>query len=184
METEWKVLVFKLKLLSIGWILFSFMSVTHNSKLYPFHDIEGGICSCTSASLPAENVIPDDQDVLEEENIVKQQSADGLLDSNVAVQLRGLVKTYPGSRRTICCFCKNSSAYHALKVRIPLGLVVNENDFASQNDFSIMDADVSIMFCYLVLFTSQVISQKFILYHVITMYLLHSLCKMLAWHDT
>ncbi|CDP12364.1 unnamed protein product [Coffea canephora] len=77
---------------------------------------EGGVCSCTRSNLPAENIIPDDQDVLEEENLVKQQAAEGLLDSNVAVQLRGLAKTFPAVRRNICCCnCKSSSAYHALK---------------------------------------------------------------------
>nr|XP_027125264.1 ABC transporter A family member 2-like [Coffea arabica] len=77
---------------------------------------EGGVCSCTRSNLPAENIIPDDQDVLEEENLVKQQAAEGLLDSNVAVQLRGLAKTFPGVRRNICCCnCKSSSAFHALK---------------------------------------------------------------------
>ncbi|KAL3513213.1 hypothetical protein ACH5RR_025930 [Cinchona calisaya] len=81
---------------------------------------EGGICSCTMSSPAVESIIPDDVDVLEEENIVKQQTTEGLSDPNIAVQLRGLVKTYPGRRNTICFFCKSSSTYHALK-----GLWVN-----------------------------------------------------------
>lgn len=47
-------------------------------------------------------------DVLEEENIVKQQSREGALDPKIAVQIRGLVKTYPGFRtgcRRFCCCC-------------------------------------------------------------------------------
>ncbi|CAI9112240.1 OLC1v1012659C1 [Oldenlandia corymbosa var. corymbosa] len=78
---------------------------------------EGGICSCSGSSsrLPPESTTPDDEDVLEEENMVKQQATEGLFDSNLAVQIRGLVKTYPGKKRPICFCCKSSPAYHALK---------------------------------------------------------------------
>ncbi|GKV14092.1 hypothetical protein SLEP1_g25013 [Rubroshorea leprosula] len=61
------------------------------------------------------------EDVLEEENIVKQQTREGAVDPNVAVQIRGLAKTYPGSRKIgCCCKCKKTSPYHAIK-----GLWVN-----------------------------------------------------------
>ncbi|KAM7269348.1 hypothetical protein ACFE04_024845 [Oxalis oulophora] len=82
---------------------------------------EGGICSCTG-SLPApDNVTPDDEDVLEEENNVKQQANQGVVDPNVAVQFRALAKTYPGTKKMdICCGCcrcerKDTPPYHAVK---------------------------------------------------------------------
>lgn len=81
---------------------------------------EGGICSCTNSIPPVEHITPDDEDVLEEENIVKQQTAEGLVDENVAVQIRGLAKIYPGTTKVGCCRCKRTSPYHAIK-----GLWVN-----------------------------------------------------------
>nr|XP_043636610.1 ABC transporter A family member 2-like [Erigeron canadensis] len=81
---------------------------------------EGQICSCMR-SLPAiEHTSPDDEDVLEEENIVKQQHREGAVDPNLAVQIHGLVKVYPGGTNVGCCTCKKSAPYHALK-----GLWVN-----------------------------------------------------------
>lgn len=79
--------------------------------------IEGGICSCIGSVPSQEQLTADDEDVLEEENIVKQQTREGILDSNVAVQIRGLVKTYPGTTKIGCCSCKRTSSYHALKVK-------------------------------------------------------------------
>ncbi|TXG50443.1 hypothetical protein EZV62_022967 [Acer yangbiense] len=81
---------------------------------------EGGICSCIGSVPPIEHDTPDDIDVAEEENVVKQQTREGRVDSNVAVQIRGLVKTYPGSRKIGCCKCQKTSPYHAVK-----GLWVN-----------------------------------------------------------
>ncbi|XP_021286924.1 ABC transporter A family member 2 [Herrania umbratica] len=82
---------------------------------------EGGICSCIGSAPPVEHVTPDDEDVLEEENLVKTQTREGSVDPNVAVQIRGLAKTYPGSRKIGCCRkCKKTSPYHAVK-----GLWVN-----------------------------------------------------------
>ncbi|KAK6924975.1 ABC transporter-like, ATP-binding domain [Dillenia turbinata] len=81
---------------------------------------EGGICSCKRSISPPEHVTPDDDDVLEEENVVKQQATEGVIDPNVAVQIRGLAKTYPGSTKMGCCKCKRTPTYHALK-----GLWVN-----------------------------------------------------------
>lgn len=78
---------------------------------------EGGICSCTNSIPPVEHITPDDEDVLEEENIVKQQTAEGLVDENVAVQIRGLAKIYPGTTQVGCCRCKRTSPYHAIKVK-------------------------------------------------------------------
>ncbi|XP_075519486.1 LOW QUALITY PROTEIN: ABC transporter A family member 2-like [Primulina tabacum] len=76
---------------------------------------EGGICSCSNSIPPLENIAPDDEDVLEEETRVKQQASEGVVDSDVAVQMRGLVKIYAGSTKIGCCKCKRTSPYHALK---------------------------------------------------------------------
>ena len=78
---------------------------------------EGNICRCIGLEPSPELITPDDEDVLEEENIVKNQTKEGV-DSNVAVQIRGLVKTYPGTRDcNCCCRCKKTPPYHALRVR-------------------------------------------------------------------
>jgi len=67
-------------------------------------------------------VTPDDEDVLEEENTVKWQVNEGLIDPNVAVQIRGLAKVYTGSTNTNCCKCKRTPPYHALRVRYPFSI--------------------------------------------------------------
>ncbi|XP_051123316.1 ABC transporter A family member 2-like isoform X2 [Andrographis paniculata] len=76
---------------------------------------EGSICSCTSSIPASEDVGQDDEDVQDEETIVKQQDREGVVDSLVAVQLRGLEKIYAGSTKMGCCKCKRTSPYHALK---------------------------------------------------------------------
>ncbi|XP_060204668.1 ABC transporter A family member 2-like [Lycium barbarum] len=76
---------------------------------------EGDICSCTCSVPSLDSIIPDDEDVLEEENIVKQQATQDQVDSDVAVQVRGLVKIYPGTTKACCCICKKRSPYLALK---------------------------------------------------------------------
>ncbi|KAF7838425.1 ABC transporter A family member 2-like [Senna tora] len=82
---------------------------------------EGGVCSCMGSVPPQEYIAPDDEDVLEEENIVKQQTRDGVVDPNVAVQIHGLTKTYPGAWNIgCCCKCKRTTSYSAVK-----GLWVN-----------------------------------------------------------
>jgi len=63
--------------------------------------IEGGVCSCIFSTRHEENSMPDDEDVLEEENVVKQRLTQGVVDANVAVQLHGIVKTYPGTYITL-----------------------------------------------------------------------------------
>ncbi|KAF5196994.1 Abc transporter a family member [Thalictrum thalictroides] len=67
-----------------------------------------------------EELIPDDEDVLEEENIVKKQAMEGFVDPNVAVQIQGLRKTYPGKIKVNCCKCNQGAPFHAVK-----GLWVN-----------------------------------------------------------
>ncbi|KAK4842799.1 hypothetical protein QYF36_000224 [Acer negundo] len=74
---------------------------------------EEGNCCCTGSVPSLEHVTPDDEDVLEEENNVKEQAKGDMVESNVAVQIRGLVKTYPGTMG--CCKCKKTSPFHAVK---------------------------------------------------------------------
>ncbi|TKY73412.1 ABC transporter A family member 2 [Spatholobus suberectus] len=83
---------------------------------------EGGVFSCVGSAPRQEQSTPDDEDVLEEENKVKQQLTEGLVDANVAVQIHGLAKTYPGTRDICCCCCKRkgTAPYNAVK-----GLWVN-----------------------------------------------------------
>ncbi|XP_042011440.1 ABC transporter A family member 2-like [Salvia splendens] len=76
---------------------------------------EGSICSCMSSIPSLENIHPDNEDVQEEETIVKQQAAGANVDSSIAVQIRGLVKTYAGATKIGCFRCKRTSPYHALK---------------------------------------------------------------------
>ncbi|XP_031505426.1 ABC transporter A family member 2-like [Nymphaea colorata] len=77
---------------------------------------EGSICSCIGSTPPLEDEPQNDEDVLEEEITVRRQATENALDPNVAVQIRGLVKTYPGTTKLIgCCRCQRSSPYHAVK---------------------------------------------------------------------
>ncbi|PHT97975.1 ABC transporter A family member 11 [Capsicum chinense] len=80
--------------------------------------LEGGNCSLCSGSLPKlEPITPDDADVLTEENTVKKQAMEGG-NSNNAVQIRGLVKTYPGKSTGGCCCCccrKKTPPFHSVK---------------------------------------------------------------------
>ncbi|XP_027126461.2 ABC transporter A family member 2-like isoform X2 [Coffea arabica] len=76
---------------------------------------EGGICSCRGSIPPLESFTLDDEDVLEEENIVKQKMDESVLDASVVVQIRGLVKIFPGRTKISCCKCERTSPYHALK---------------------------------------------------------------------
>ncbi|KAK4264228.1 hypothetical protein QN277_025436 [Acacia crassicarpa] len=77
---------------------------------------EGGVCSCAGSVPPQEYITPDDEDVLEEENIVKQQAIGDLVDPTVAVQIRGLVKTFPGALKVgCCCRCRKTTPYTAVK---------------------------------------------------------------------
>lgn len=77
---------------------------------------EGELCSCTGSIPPFDDVTQDDEDVLAEEAVVKQQVAENRPDPNVAVQIRGLTKTYPGTTKMAgWCKCQKSSPYHAVK---------------------------------------------------------------------
>ena len=88
------------------------------NAFFPSIIIESGICNCRGSVPQHEHITPDDEDVLEEENIVRHQTKEDVVDSNVAVQIRGLVKTYPGTRDcNCCCRCKKTPPYHALRVR-------------------------------------------------------------------
>ncbi|CAN0901620.1 ABC transporter A family member 2 [Linum grandiflorum] len=76
---------------------------------------EGGICSCQGSIPQEEHISPDDEDVLEEETMVKKDAAGGTMDADVAVQMRGLAKTYAGTRKIGCCKCQKTSPYHAVR---------------------------------------------------------------------
>ncbi|XP_061353105.1 ABC transporter A family member 2-like isoform X1 [Gastrolobium bilobum] len=76
---------------------------------------EGRICSCIGSAPHQEHSTPDDEDVLEEENTVKQKLTEGVVDASVAVQIHGLAKTYPGARNIGCCKCKRTPPYNAVK---------------------------------------------------------------------
>ncbi|XP_023633298.1 ABC transporter A family member 9 isoform X2 [Capsella rubella] len=77
--------------------------------------VEGSVCSCIGSVPYAEHITPEDEDVLEEETIVKQQAIDGIVDPNIAVQIHGLAKTYPGTTKLGCCKCKRTAPFHAVK---------------------------------------------------------------------
>lgn len=76
---------------------------------------EGGLCSCTKSVPNLDAITPDDEDVIEEENMVKKQAMEGVVDPDIAVQIRGLVKIYPGKTNIGCFKCKKTPHYQALK---------------------------------------------------------------------
>ncbi|CAN1262520.1 ABC transporter A family member 2, partial [Linum perenne] len=76
---------------------------------------EGGICSCQGSIPQEEHISPDDEDVLEEETMVKKDATEATMDVDVAVQIRGLAKTYAGTRKIGCCKCQKTSPYHAVR---------------------------------------------------------------------
>ncbi|KAJ6676811.1 ATP-BINDING CASSETTE TRANSPORTER SUBFAMILY A ABCA [Salix viminalis] len=76
---------------------------------------EGGMCSCITKIPQQDHVVPEDEDVLEEENIVKNDAKDNTVDPDVAVQIRGLGKTYPGTTQIGCFKCTKTSPYHAVR---------------------------------------------------------------------
>lgn len=77
---------------------------------------EGSICSCNGSVPHVEHITPEDEDVLEEETLVKQQALDRIVDPNIAVQIHGLAKTYPGTSKLGCCKCNKTAPFHAVKV--------------------------------------------------------------------
>ncbi|KAL5220999.1 hypothetical protein ABZP36_025712 [Zizania latifolia] len=81
---------------------------------------EGGLFSFFGSNRPADDATPTDEDVLAEENLVKQQASNNEVDPGVAVQIRGLRKTYPGSFSMSCCRCRTTKPFHSVK-----GLWVN-----------------------------------------------------------
>ncbi|KAK9669274.1 hypothetical protein RND81_13G120800 [Saponaria officinalis] len=77
---------------------------------------QGGICG-HNGSIPAPDHNPStDEDVLEEENTVKWQMSSNEVDPNIAVQVRGLAKTFPGKLIIrCCCGCRRTDPFHAIK---------------------------------------------------------------------
>uniref|UniRef100_A0A803L938 ABC transporter domain-containing protein n=2 Tax=Chenopodium quinoa TaxID=63459 RepID=A0A803L938_CHEQI len=78
---------------------------------------DSGFFGGTSWLPKPEMITPDDEDVLKEENKIKKFMDDGKVDPDVAVQIRGLVKTYPGK---LDKKLKISPPFHSVK-----GLWVN-----------------------------------------------------------
>ncbi|RZC60770.1 hypothetical protein C5167_022538 [Papaver somniferum] len=80
-------------------------------------------CICTSEVPLLDEKNPDDEDILEEKRMVKDQMRENYNmnnDSNIAVQLRGLAKAYPGTIKLkrcggCCCTLTRTSTYHAVK---------------------------------------------------------------------
>eukprot|EP00253_Pinus_taeda_P023624 PITA_23624 len=76
----------------------------------------GGCCTCTGSVPPLPESSPDDEDVAAEESLVRQQVTEDTTSPNVAVQVRGLIKTFPGIRNMVgCCKCRKTAPHHAVK---------------------------------------------------------------------
>jgi hypothetical protein len=86
---------------------------------------EGGLFSFFGSSHPVEDAALADEDVLAEENLVKEQAANNEVDPGVAVQIRGLRKTYPGSFNMGCCKCRTTKPFHSVKVSYLLASCLN-----------------------------------------------------------
>ncbi|XP_056686465.1 ABC transporter A family member 2 [Spinacia oleracea] len=82
-----------------------------------FEALESGLFGSKSWLRKPEMITPDDEDVLEEENNIKKMMDGGRVDPDVAVQVQGLVKTYPGK---LDKKFKRSPPFHSVK-----GLWVN-----------------------------------------------------------
>jgi len=78
--------------------------------------LEGGLFSIFGSSHPVDDAALTDEDVLAEENLVKEQAANNEVDPGIAVQIRGLRKTYPGSFSMGCCKCRTTKPFHSVKV--------------------------------------------------------------------
>ena len=99
--------------------LFSFLvSINDKHLFFLFLFAEGNIFNCICSDPLLESVTPDDEDVLEEESLVKKQANEGIDDPQAAVQIHGLVKTYLKAIKIGCCRCKVTPPYHAIKERI------------------------------------------------------------------
>ncbi|WZY72406.1 hypothetical protein YC2023_004646 [Brassica napus] len=92
-------------------------SLSRRKKIYIWL-VEGSICSCFGSVPPIEHLTPDDQDVLEEETLVKKQAMDGTVVPNISVQIHGRAKMYPGTTKLGCCKCTKTSPFHAVKMNI------------------------------------------------------------------
>lgn len=75
------------------------------------------IVLCVSGAGPiSDNLLDDDEDVRAEEALVKRQVSGNETEPDVAVQIRGLAKTYPGTLDIGFCKLHKSPPYHAVKV--------------------------------------------------------------------
>lgn len=76
---------------------------------------EGSIFSFSNSNPLPEIIASNDEDVLEEENSVKQQARERENDPDAVVTIHGLVKTYP---KALNIGRGEISPYHAIKVKI------------------------------------------------------------------
>ncbi|XP_031091746.1 ABC transporter A family member 11-like [Ipomoea triloba] len=103
---------------------FYFLNPSYWTGKGEYKSEENGKCCGSSSSPPNDRFAANDEGVLEEESRVKQQAKEDNVDPNVAVQLRGLFKTYPKKIKLrcrsccfccYCCVCRTRKAYTAVK---------------------------------------------------------------------
>eukprot|EP00270_Netrium_digitus_P003854 TRINITY_DN1466_c0_g1_i1.p1 TRINITY_DN1466_c0_g1~~TRINITY_DN1466_c0_g1_i1.p1 ORF type:complete len:971 (+),score=291.84 TRINITY_DN1466_c0_g1_i1:469-3381(+) len=74
----------------------------------------GGCCSCNQQLPPLEISGTVDEDVAEEEVLVKRQTQEGIPEK-VAMSVQGLIKIFPGGCDCNCCSCKRRKSFQAVK---------------------------------------------------------------------
>ncbi|KAK4374555.1 hypothetical protein RND71_005232 [Anisodus tanguticus] len=80
---------------------------------------ENSPCCGSGSAPPNDSFTQDDEDVLEEENRVKQQAKEGNVDPNVAVQLQDLYKMYSRTINFSCHSCCLLCCYCRFKIKKP-----------------------------------------------------------------
>ncbi|TMW86787.1 hypothetical protein EJD97_020884 [Solanum chilense] len=84
---------------------------------------ENTLCCGSGSSPPNDSFSQDDEDVLDEENRVKQQVKEGNVDPNVAVQLQDLYKMYSRTINFSCHSCCLLCCYCRCKIKKPFKAV-------------------------------------------------------------
>ncbi|XP_059299913.1 ABC transporter A family member 2-like isoform X1 [Lycium ferocissimum] len=80
---------------------------------------ENAPCCGSGSAPPNDNFTQDDEDVLDEENRVKQAAKEGNVDPNVAVQLQDLYKMYSRTINFSCHSCCLLCCYCRCKIKKP-----------------------------------------------------------------
>nr|GLL35566.1 ABC transporter A family member 9-like [Ipomoea trifida] len=124
--------LFQLDMVAFAFLFSNFVRKTSSASSVGFAifvvgvltQAKNGKCCGSSSSPPNDRFAANDEGVLEEESRVKQQAKEDNVDPNVAVQLRGLFKTYPKKIKLrcrsccfccYCCVCRTRKAYTAVK---------------------------------------------------------------------